>query len=372
MPLAIPVPVLSVIGRPYEGTHAKDYNRARGTDNWESENAVDLATPVGTPVRAVDNGTIGSQIGSLNSTDPRMSGLRLHLVTATNEWYYAHLSVIAVHPGQQVAKGQVLGLSGIAGVAHLHLACADGDPLQLLLGAAAVPSTGSAPPSAPGSIPTGGGTGTLAPGDPVSRQHFADAVLIGAGAPVTKNNRILMVAWQLAEGTSARNNPYATTQQIRGTGNADSTGLPGNPDGVQEYKTTVQGIQSTVATLVNGRYATILVNLHRSADPHITAQAVVASPWGTHDLSSAIVDKVANNYAFYAGQSIGPNSVDDTNVKGGVTDVVPGADTAAAALSGVSDFLSLLTKGSTWIRVAEVVGALAVIIVVVVVALRRK
>jgi murein DD-endopeptidase MepM/ murein hydrolase activator NlpD len=114
-----------VIGVPYKGTHTL-------YGNWESDNAVDLATPQGTPVVALTSGTIGPQIGPLNASgDPRLEGLRLHLVTPGNEYYYAHLSRLLVHAGQKVEAGQILGYSGAAnGVQHLHFAEKNGNPLQ--------------------------------------------------------------------------------------------------------------------------------------------------------------------------------------------------------------------------------------------------
>lgn len=121
-----------LIGKPFEGTHGKAFNVSGGSDNWESENAVDLAVTKGTPVYAVADGTIGSSIGSLGSGG-RFAGLRLHLLTAGNEWYYAHLSQLNVKAGQHVKAGDLLGYSGEAnGVAHLHLAAKNGDPLKLL------------------------------------------------------------------------------------------------------------------------------------------------------------------------------------------------------------------------------------------------
>lgn len=121
-----------IIGDPYQGTHAKDFNVKGGSDNWESENAIDIAVAQGTPVYAVSDGTIGSQIGSLGSGG-RFAGLRLHLVTQGNEFYYAHLSKLAVKAGEHVVAGQLLGYSGEAnGVAHLHIASKTGDPLSLL------------------------------------------------------------------------------------------------------------------------------------------------------------------------------------------------------------------------------------------------
>jgi murein DD-endopeptidase MepM/ murein hydrolase activator NlpD len=117
-----------VIGVPYQGTHTM-------YGNWESDNAVDIAAPIGTPVYATQAGVIGSQIGPLNSSDPHLLGQRLHLVTHGNEWYYAHLSKIVVKPGERVQPGQLLGYSGSAnGVAHLHIASKAGSPLALTRG----------------------------------------------------------------------------------------------------------------------------------------------------------------------------------------------------------------------------------------------
>ena len=45
-----------IIGTPHSGTHT--------LGNWESDNAVDIAMPVGTAIRAPADGVIGSQIGS--------------------------------------------------------------------------------------------------------------------------------------------------------------------------------------------------------------------------------------------------------------------------------------------------------------------
>lgn len=112
-----------IIGVPYVGTHA-DFG------NWESDNAIDISARTGTPVLAVRAGTIGPQIGPLDTGgDPALLGLRLHLVTDTNEWYMAHLSSLDVHAGDHVEAGQRLGLSGSAnGVEHLHFAQHHGDP----------------------------------------------------------------------------------------------------------------------------------------------------------------------------------------------------------------------------------------------------
>jgi murein DD-endopeptidase MepM/ murein hydrolase activator NlpD len=100
-------------------------------DNLASDNAVDISVPVGTPVYAVTDGVIGPQIGALDSSDPRMAGLRLHLNAPGVQFYYAHLSEIDVVPGQFVQAGQQLGLSGSAnGAGHLHFAQDVGNPAE--------------------------------------------------------------------------------------------------------------------------------------------------------------------------------------------------------------------------------------------------
>lgn len=109
-----------IIGTPYQGTHR--------LGNWESDNAVDIAIPVGTAIRAPYSGVIGSQIGSLGSGG-RFAGLRVHLQGAGNELYFAHLSRLNVKAGQHVKAGQIIGWSGSAnGVAHLHLGAKQGNP----------------------------------------------------------------------------------------------------------------------------------------------------------------------------------------------------------------------------------------------------
>ena len=116
-----------LIGTPYSGTHT--------LGNWESDNAVDIKVPVGTPVVAPEDGVIGSQIGALDSSSPRMAGLRVHLDGPADAFYFAHLSRLAVQPGQHVRAGDVIGYSGSAnGVAHLHFASQRRDPRQYVGG----------------------------------------------------------------------------------------------------------------------------------------------------------------------------------------------------------------------------------------------
>lgn len=118
-----------LIGTPFSGTHAVAFNRAGGSDNWQSERAVDISVPIGTPVYAEESGVLGNT-GSLGQGG-RFAGLRTNLVGKSNSYYYAHLSKLApgIRAGAHVKKGQLLGYTGEAnGVPHLHFAVEKGDP----------------------------------------------------------------------------------------------------------------------------------------------------------------------------------------------------------------------------------------------------
>src|SRR5579864_7947067 len=106
------------------GSDAKDHQarseaRHHDSKNWESNQALDIAVPLGTPVYAVEAGKIGDSIGFLPGakSDSKLEGQRLHLITGKNEYYYAHLSKIApdIAPGMTVKQGELLGYSGKAG-----------------------------------------------------------------------------------------------------------------------------------------------------------------------------------------------------------------------------------------------------------------
>jgi murein DD-endopeptidase MepM/ murein hydrolase activator NlpD len=118
-----------IIGCPF--VPGSTHSAFAAPNNLASDNAVDIAVPVGIPVYAVAAGVIGPQIGPLDSTDPRMVGLRVHLNTPGVQFYYAHLSELDVVPGQYVQAGQQIGLSGEAnGAAHLHFAQDVGNPAE--------------------------------------------------------------------------------------------------------------------------------------------------------------------------------------------------------------------------------------------------
>ena len=117
----------SIIGAPGAGTHSRG--------DWESDNAIDIATKDGTPILATQNGTISKTFVSSMDPKSQMAGIQVHFNTGDNEWFYTHLSRLAggIKAGTKVKKGQVIGYSGSAnGVGHLHLGVKNGNPLDLL------------------------------------------------------------------------------------------------------------------------------------------------------------------------------------------------------------------------------------------------
>lgn len=123
-----------IIGLPYQGTHSKDINIRGGSDNWQSENAVDIAVPIGTPVYAAENGQIVRAGNLPGNPGGRFAGQRVTVQGVDNAFYYGHLSNVTVKEGQKVSAGTLLGFTGEAnGVQHLHFAVENGSPLDWLL-----------------------------------------------------------------------------------------------------------------------------------------------------------------------------------------------------------------------------------------------
>jgi peptidoglycan hydrolase CwlO-like protein len=108
----------------------------------------------------------------------------------------------------------------------------------------------------------------------ISYGEWATAFLDAINAPITRNNLVVMVAWEASEGTMATWNPLATTYPEPGATTYNSSG-------VKNYISKGQGIDATIATLSRGGhgYGPILSGLHTSADPMDTARAINASDW---------------------------------------------------------------------------------------------
>ena len=100
----------------------------------EPHPGIDIAVPMGTPIRAAGGGTVADA-----GDDPQYG--RFVLITHPDGYQsmYGHASRVLVVPGQVVAAGEVIGLSGSTGrstATHLHFEIRHGgrsiDPRSLL------------------------------------------------------------------------------------------------------------------------------------------------------------------------------------------------------------------------------------------------
>jgi len=130
------------------GPHAGTHNTGK---NWQSDNAVDIFCPYGTPVYAVNSGNVGNW-GVLPSSghqvqenpNPRtsdgdvMAGNRINIIGPRQSSYYAHMNRLnpaVCKNGIFIKAGTLLGWSGHAnGALHLHFAVESGSPYSYIPG----------------------------------------------------------------------------------------------------------------------------------------------------------------------------------------------------------------------------------------------
>jgi len=175
-----------IIQGPGVGTHT--------LGNWQSDNAIDIGIPMGTPLVAVVDGRI-DKTGGQAGTAGRFAGFSLTLSGDGNSYFYTHLKELKVKAGQLVRKGDVIGLSGAAnGVEHLHLGVRDGKPDQALADAVL-------------------GNGTLTPAGDGAGCSGPEAGLVagqGNGEDVLKNKNITVYAGGQADLRAGRIDPRVT------------------------------------------------------------------------------------------------------------------------------------------------------------------
>jgi hypothetical protein len=202
-------------------------------------------------------------------------------------------------------------------------------------------------------------------------KFFAE-VLTGIGAPVTPTNIGLLRSWQQAEGGTAAWNPWNTTQRIAVPGVTDY-----NTTGVKNYPTESAGVTATVSTLLNGKYNPVVSGL-RSENPEKFVSALVASPWdggyqgrgkGKTFKDSTVWQRwVKNQPGTYtkAGGVGAPVGASYTTPGAApvnwLTDLIPGYDAIQGGVTSLGGFVKILSSGAWWIRFAEMVGGVIIIV----------
>src|SRR5262245_31077995 len=117
---------------------------------------------------------------------------------------------------------------------------------------------------------------------------WRERILAGVGVKPTLENLRFMDAWARAEGGTATNNPFNTTQRMAGSTFYNQLG---GGIGVQNYGTVQMGIDATVNTLTNGRYGNIIGALRKGDSAMAAANALANSPWGTGGLVQKILSE---------------------------------------------------------------------------------
>jgi murein DD-endopeptidase MepM/ murein hydrolase activator NlpD len=120
----------------------------------------------------------------------------------------------------------------------------------------------------------------------VNTAQFIEGVMQGLGLS-GQNARAFFIGLAGAEGTKARNNPFATTRTL-GRGEKSI-----NSHGVKSYKSAQDGIDATVATFKLGYYKEVRRLLRADAPVSDTAKALSRSPYVGG--SQSVRDKHAQN-----------------------------------------------------------------------------
>lgn len=121
-----------------------------------------------------------------------------------------------------------------------------------------------------------------------SDKQFYENILKGIGAPITEENLKFFYAWRTAEGGTAKNNPFNTTQGMKDDPGISIYGK--NKAGVKNYSTAEFGIEATVKTLLNGRYSCIVDGLKNDIGAEKISECFDnLETWGTGDLVNKVI-----------------------------------------------------------------------------------
>lgn len=111
----------------------------RGQHFYKFHNGIDIAGSIGTPIVAVDDGTIRA-VGDTDRYCPRGAYGKYIVVDHGNNLatMYAHLSLVKTGVGAEVKRGDIIGYMGNSGLStgpHLHFTLYDSRTVEIRLGA---------------------------------------------------------------------------------------------------------------------------------------------------------------------------------------------------------------------------------------------
>jgi hypothetical protein len=167
-------------------------------------------------------------------------------------------------------------------------------------------------------------------------------------------SKVILAGWAALEGTSAKNNPLATTLQKPG-----SYSLPGNPAGVQQYPTVALGAQAT-ADSIGSSYPSIRLALKTGKVNLIKESELRLWSGGGYGR-----DKLIQSMRIAPGVGGLSGSQPGEQIAGAVGSVVGTSltDIIGGPLGAIGTFFGFLTQANTWYRILYILfGAILLII----------
>ncbi len=143
-PSSLPLPRKGILVWPADGKLSQGYGETsftksrRGRHFYKFHNGIDISAPLGTPVRAADEGTVRAT-GNTDQYCPRGAYGKYVVIDHKNNLttMYAHLSLVRVSHGQKIEQGELVGYIGNSGLStgsHLHFTLYDGRTVEIRLG----------------------------------------------------------------------------------------------------------------------------------------------------------------------------------------------------------------------------------------------
>lgn len=115
-------------------------HHSRGLGDWQSDDAWDLTAEPGTPVLAVESGTLGKvNLNHQGEHGGNIFGAQVSLIGDSGvSWFYTHIDGVTLPAGSKVRAGQLLGYVTVWFVnkasTHLHLGTTDTAVLATIIG----------------------------------------------------------------------------------------------------------------------------------------------------------------------------------------------------------------------------------------------